>query len=164
MAHSTAPLCSERHYTGAAASGRFATDRSVRPELGQAPDEETLRLWEARRPANMARYLRSQDAVGLVMDCQDARLELAGLYERLARVHEALACTDVSEEPELFGQLQEAARRLDERAGAVLSERRALSGQLRALGISPKEQAQIWIEVERRSERARAARGQAAEG
>ena len=35
-------LCSERHYMGSSSSGRYATDRSVRPCYERLPDPAAL--------------------------------------------------------------------------------------------------------------------------
>lgn len=155
MPSTIAPLCSERHYTASAAHGRYATDRSAGPDYVRVPDEETLGRWAACRFANHARYLREQDVVGLVMDCEDAYREQQALSVRLEHVHEAMVATDLTEEPELYGQLQDAALQLNALAEQALARRRRIAGTLRAVGISPQDQARIRAEIARRSARAR---------
>lgn len=150
MARNVAALCAERHFMGSSSSGRYATDRSRRPDYELLPDEETLAQWAACQFANRARYLREQDAAGLVAACEAARAELDVATEKLARLRAAQGQLNLAEEPELYARLQEAALWLEAHVGQTLARRRELSGQLRALGISPKEQAAIWRALQQR--------------
>ena len=81
-------LCSERHYMGSSSSGRYATDRSVRPCYERLPDPAALAQGRAARAAHHARYLREQDVVGWVLACERAKSELeraTGLLDDLRR-------------------------------------------------------------------------------
>ena len=73
MAHEIAHLCAERHYVGSASSGRFATDRGVRPAYDRIPGAYANARSGIEKTAWYARYLRDQDVVGWVLDHADAK-------------------------------------------------------------------------------------------
>lgn len=148
MAHGIAALSSERHYMGSFTSGSYATDRNARPDYDVRPSAETLARWEANEPANRTRYLRENDALGLVIDCHEAKEELALIEARLGCLRKELereSCTGRE-----LSALRETITLLETRRAQVLANRQDLSSQLRALGISPKQEAQIWCEFVRR--------------
>ncbi len=149
MAHGIAALSSERHYMGSFTSGSFATDRNVRPDYDTRPSAETLSRWEANEPANRTRYLRENDALGLVIDCREAKEELALIEARLGCLREELEREGRTGDGKTLA-LRETVTLLESRRTQVLANRRNLSSQLRALGISPMQEAQIWREFARR--------------
>ncbi len=149
MAHGIAALSSERHYMGSFTSGSFATDRNVRPDYDTRPNAETLARWEANEPANRARYLRENDALGLVIDCREAKEELALIDARLGALQEELSREGHVDDGKATA-LRETVTLLEARRAQVLCDRQGLSSQLRSLGISPKQEAQIWREFTRR--------------
>lgn len=147
MAHEIAHLCAERHYVGSASSGRFATDRGVRPAYDRIPGAYANARSGIEKTAWYARYLRDQDAVGWVLDHADAKAFLdkgEKVMAELAR-RRATAAT-----PEVWHAAQKAIDLLEPRLAEALALRKEASRQLRLLGVSPKEQAQILREIERR--------------
>lgn len=183
MARVIMPLCAERHYMGSTSNGRFSTDRSVRPDYDRRPDAQTRARWDAAHDAQLTRYLREQNVVGLVLACQDARDDLAAAQARLADVEAALeaaraaepgsisetarttgnAGTSVSDDTPKqtasprdarIAQLTEARAWLQHRLDEALQNRRSASQRLRLIGISPKQEALIRAEIQRRSEQA----------
>lgn len=126
---------------GSASSGRFSTDRSVRPDYDRRPSEQTRARWAACRDAQLVRYLRSQNVVGLVVAGARARkaLEDGGVRhdELQAAIGVAHAMEDAVREARLQGELAS----LRERMAAELRARRQVSQQLRLIGISPKQEA-----------------------
>lgn len=149
MAHGIAALSSERHYMGSFTSGSFATDRNMRPDYDTRPSAETLARWEANEPANRTRYLRENDALGLVIDCREAKEELALIEVRLTSLQEELKRENHADDSKTLA-LRETITLLEARRAQVLAVRQSLSSQLRSLGISPKQEAQIWREFTRR--------------
>ena len=149
MAHGIAALSSERHYMGSFTSGAYATNRDQRPDYDTRPSEETRARWQANELANRTRYLREQDVLGLVIDCHEAKEELALIDSKLSSLQEAVKQSEAlqgsAETP-----VREAITLLEARHAEALAARQALSSQLRSLGISPKEEAEIWRELTRR--------------
>lgn len=131
-------LSSERHYMGSAASGRYSTDRDRRPDYNRLPDAATVARRAASRPAWLTRYLRGQNVVTLVLECQRAKA-----VERMAAT-ELAAARKRNEGGGRTGKAAArsltAARQTYERAR---DSRRSLSRQLRLLGISPLAESQI---------------------
>lgn len=147
MAHEIAHLCAERHYVGSASSGRFATDRGVRPTYDRIPGAYANARSGIEKTAWYARYLRDQDVVGWVLDHADAKAFLdqgEKIMAELARRREAAAT------PEAWNAAQKAIDLLEPRLAEALALRKEASRQLRLLGVSPKEQAQLLREIERR--------------
>ena len=138
MAHGIAALSSERHYMGSFTSGAYATNRDLRPDYDTRPSEETRARWQANELANRTRYLREQDVLGLVIDCHEAKEELALIDAKLSGLQETAGQKDALQGNEA-ASVREA-----------IAVRQALSSQLRSLGISPKEEAEIWRELTRR--------------
>ena len=194
MARVIMPLCAERHYMGSTSNGRFSTDRSVRPDYDRRPDAQTRERWAAAHDAQLTRYLRDQNVVGLVLACQDARDDLAAATARLAEVQAALEAALAAESPAgelgsaadhkaspdaapqiadvrkteeastakrqpgtgtpraaLVARLTEAQAWLQARADEALANRRSASQRLRLIGISPKQEALIRAEAQRRA-------------
>lgn len=164
-------LCSERHYMGSSSSGRYATDRSVRPCYERLPDPAALAQGRAARAAHHARYLREQDVVGWVLACERAKSELeraTGLLDDLRRRIVARAGDDIpagaragaeapggaSGDPSK-AELEQAAELLQGHIDRTLARRREASRQLRLIGVSPQAQARVYAEVRRRSDRNR---------
>jgi hypothetical protein len=173
-----AHLSSERHYMGSAAAGRYCTDRSVRPFMGQLPTADDLARRGACRDVWRARYLREQDVVGWVLEFADAKEALELLDARIAELEgagdEAVA-TPTSEQGEPgtpdaggsegvdggarpepaasgTGDDGQAMRVLMTSRADALARKREASRQLRMFGISPKAQAAILSESRRREE------------
>ena len=147
MAHEIAHLCAERHYVGSASSGRFATDRGIRPSYDRIPGAYAHARAGLAKTAWYAKYLRDQDVVGWVLDHADAKLFIErgeALLEQL-RSEQALAC-----DPASWNTAQTHIDQLEARLAEALCMRKEASRQLRLLGVSPKEQAQILAEIERR--------------
>lgn len=158
MARTVTPLCPERHYLGSSASGRFSTDRSVRPCYVHLPTPEELARFAGMRTANRTRYLREQDALGWVLACEAARRTAERLQAQLdalpsdAGASANAACeAAVPSEPGLAGdpKTRELAR-LQARLEQAVARRKEASRQLRLMGVSPKAQARIFEEVRRR--------------
>lgn len=149
MAHGIAALSSERHYMGSFTSGAYATNRDLRPDYDTRPSEETRARWQANELANRTRYLREQDVLGLVIDCHEAKEELALIDAKLSGLQETAGQKDALQGDEA-ASVREAITLLEARHVEALAVRRALSSQLRSLGISPKEEAEIWRELTRR--------------
>lgn len=154
-------LCSERHYMGSSSSGRYATDRSVRPCYERLPDPAALAQGRAARAAHHARYLREQDVVGWVLACERAKSELeraTELLDDLRRRIDAHAGADIpagaSDSPSK-AELEQAAELLQGHIDRTLARRRDASRQLRLIGVSPQAQARVYAEVRRRSDRNR---------
>lgn len=154
-------LCSERHYMGSSSSGRYATDRSVRPCYERLPDPAALAQGRAARAAHHARYLREQDVVGWVLACERAKSELeraTELLDDLRRRIDAHAGADIpagaSGNPSK-AELEQAAELLQGHIDRTLARRREASRQLRLIGVSPQAQARVYAEVRRRSDRSR---------
>lgn len=154
-------LCSERHYMGSSSSGRYATDRSVRPCYERLPDPAALAQGRAARAAHHARYLREQDVVGWVLACERAKSELeraTELLDDLRRRIDAHAGADApggaSGSPSK-AELEQAAELLQGHIDRTLARRREASRQLRLIGVSPQAQARVYAEVRRRSDRNR---------
>lgn len=154
-------LCSERHYMGSSSSGRYATDRSVRPCYERLPDPAALAQGRAARAAHHARYLREQDVVGWVLACERAKSELeraTGLLDDLRRRIDAHAGAEApggaSGNPSK-AELEQAAELLQGHIDRTLARRRDASRQLRLIGVSPQAQARVYAEVRRRSDRNR---------
>lgn len=146
-------LCSERHYMGSSSSGRYATDRSVRPCYERLPDPAALAQGRACRAAHHARYLRGQNVVGWVLACERAKLELehaTGLLADLRERIEALAESAGTEDGPSKGELERAEELLQGHVDRTLARRREASRQLRLIGVSPREQARIYAEACRR--------------
>lgn len=137
MARTVTPLCPERHYLGSSASGRFSTDRSVRPCYVHLPTPEELARFAGMRTANRTRYLREQDALGWVLACEAARRTAERLQGQLDALRE-------------YGGDEAQAAELDARLERAVARRREASRQLRLMGVSPKAQARIFEEVRRR--------------
>lgn len=154
-------LCSERHYMGSSSSGRYATDRSVRPCYERLPDPAALAQGRAARAAHHARYLREQDVVGWVLACERAKSELeraTGLLDDLRRRIDAHAGAEApggaSGDPSK-AELEQAAELLQGHIDRTLARRREASRQLRLIGVSPQAQARVYAEVRRWSDRNR---------
>ncbi len=147
MAHEIAHLCAERHYVGSASSGRFATDRGVRPTYDRIPGAYVNARSGMTRTAWYARYLRDQDVVGWVLDHADAKAFLAQGETVMA---ELVRRRDAATDPETWNAAQKAIDLLEPRLAEALNLRREASRQLRLLGVSPKEQALLLREIERR--------------
>lgn len=157
MAHQMA-LCAERHYMGSAASGRYATDRSVGPSYERPPAPEMLAHGAACSRARLTRYVRGQDVLWWVAECQDAKDELAWGAEKAAALEALLeeradgrADRTDPEDPTDPRRVADALERLRTRMDAALARRREASRQLRLIGVSPKAQARIVAELRRRA-------------
>lgn len=157
MAHEVSSLCAERHYMGSSSSGRYATDRNVRPSYDRLPTAEQLAHFAACKTANQTRYLRKHDALWWVAECEDAKTELeygTGLLERLnAALNEDPA--DLAEETSgawTHEDLQAAVELLEERLAATLIHRKRASRELRLLGVSPLAQAGIAAKLRDRAQ------------
>lgn len=150
MARTIAALCAERHYMGASSNGRFSTDRSVRPDYDRRPSTQTLARWNLNREANQARYLRDQNVVGLVLAAQDARDDLAAGTARLAELASALEAARTHGDVDQQARLEDALSWLQTHLDEALENRRSASQRLRLIGISPKQEALIRAEAQRR--------------
>ena len=154
-------LCSERHYMGSSSSGRYATDRSVRPCYERLPDPAALAQGRAARAAHHARYLREQDVVGWVLACERAKSELeraTGLLDDLRRridAHAGAEAPDGASGNPTKAELEQAAKLLQGHIDRTLARRREASRQLRLIGVSPQAQARVYAEVRRQSDRSR---------
>lgn len=154
-------LCSERHYMGSSSSGRYATDRSVRPCYERLPDPAALAQGRAARAAHHARYLREQNVVGWVLACERAKSELeraTGLLDDLRRridAHAGAETPDGASGNPSKAELEQAAELLQGHIDRTLARRREASRQLRLIGVSPQAQARVYAEVRRRSDRSR---------
>lgn len=156
MAHGIAALSSERHYMGSFTSGSYATDRNVRPDYDMRPTFATRMRWAANEKANQTRYLRKFDALGCVIDCHEAKEELAAVEARLCQAQEGLVAAEAriaqaspsdstsARDIEQAQQLRQSIEALTARREQALDTRRHLSSQLRLMGISPKDEAEIW--------------------
>lgn len=147
MAHEIAHLCSERHYVGSASSGRFSTDRDIRPSYDRIPGAYAHARAGLVKTAWYAKYLRDHDVVGWVLDHADAKLflERGEVALQQLRAEQALASDAAS-----WNDLQKQIDELEQRLAETLALRKEASRQLRLLGISPKEQARLLAEIERR--------------
>ena len=154
-------LCSERHYMGSSSSGRYATDRSVRPCYERLPDPAALAQGRAARAAHHARYLREQDVVGWVLACERAKSELERATELLDDLRRRIDAHAGAETPDgasgnpSKAELEQAAELLQGHIDRTLARRRDASRQLRLIGVSPQAQARVYAEVRRRSDRSR---------
>ncbi len=154
-------LCSERHYMGSSSSGRYATDRSVRPCYERLPDPAALAQGRAARAAHHARYLREQDVVGWVLACERAKSELERATEllddlrRRIDAHAGAEAPDGASDSPSKAELEQAAELLQGHIDRTLARRRDASRQLRLIGVSPQAQARVYAEVRRRSDRNR---------
>ena len=136
---------------GSSSGGRFSTDRSDRRVVWHPPYPEVLKQSRAARTARMTRYLRGQDALWWVADCEQAKSDIAAC-DRITHALGMRAADPACAEPER-NRVDAVLARL-ERARAILVERkREASHQLRLIGISPLEQAQIRDELVRQQER-----------
>ena len=154
-------LCSERHYMGSSSSGRYATDRSVRPCYERLPDPAALAQGRAARAAHHARYLREQDVVGWVLACERAKSELERATELLDDLRRRIDAHAGAEAPggasgnPTKAELEQAAKLLQGHIDRTLARRREASRQLRLIGVSPQAQARVYAEVRRQSDRSR---------
>ena len=87
--------------------------------------------------------------LGLVIDCHEAKEELALIDAKLSGLQETAGQKDALQGDEA-ASVREAITLLEARHVEALAVRQALSSQLRSLGISPKEEAEIWRELTRR--------------
>ena len=157
MAHEMASLCAERHYMGSSSSGRYATDRNARPSYDRLLSAEERAGLAACRTANRTRYVREHDVLWWVVECEDAKAELAGIEALLERVRVALGEDpgDLAEETAgawTCGDFEAAVELLVERQAATLDRRKQASHELRMLGVSPKAAARIVARVRERAE------------
>ena len=149
MAHEIAHLCAERHFVGSASSGRFSTDRGVRPSYDRIPGAYAQARSGTEKTAWYARYLRDQGVLGWVLDHADAKAFLErgeAVRAELVRRREAAGTA------EAWDLAQQALDQLEVQLAEALAVRREASRQLRLLGVSPKEQAQILAELGRRAQ------------
>lgn len=149
MAHEIAHLCAERHYVGSASSGRFATDRGVRPTYDRVPGAYVHARMGAVKTAWYAKYLRNQDVLGWVLDHADAKAFLAQAEDVMA---ELVRRRDAAKSPEAWNAAQKAIDLLEPQLSEALSIKQEASRQLRLLGVSPKDQARLLHEIRLRSE------------
>lgn len=180
MAKDLATLCSERHYMGSSSSGRYATDRSLRPSYERLPDPAVRMRGVKTRAAHHTRYLREQNVVGWVLACEQAKAELARC-EKVMNNLQALLATLPAPDPTTAGgacaaaegtavpqdtaaepparsadgtdraAVERAVAQVRARLDRALTRRKDASRQLRLIGISPKAQARIFAEVKQRS-------------
>ena len=175
-------LCAERHYMGSSSSGRYATDRGIAPSYDRLPDPELLARGTTCARARLTRYVREQDVLWWVAECQDAKDDLARDQELLARIERAASGlatgelarghaqngagptvgavgavdgekTDGAARDQLEQRLTAAADALRAHMDQALRRRQEASRQLRLIGISPKAQARIVDELRRRAAR-----------
>lgn len=151
------PLCAERHYMGSAAAGRYTTDRGVGPSYERPPAPEMLAHGRACSHARLARYVREQDVLWWVADCQDAKDELAWGEERAELLEAARA---QAETPADVARLDEALAELRARMDEALNRKREASRQLRLIGVSPKAQARLAAELRERARTAKTVAGE----
>lgn len=166
MAKDLATLCSERHYMGSSSSGRYATDRSLRPSYERLPDPAVRMRGVKARAAHHTRYLREQNVVGWVLACEQAKAELAR-YEKVMDGLQALLAALPAPDPApadvtcaVAGEVaaagtdraavERAVAQVQARLDRALARRKDASRQLRLIGISPKAQARIFAEVRQR--------------
>lgn len=150
MAHEIAHLCSERHYVGSSSSGRFATNRNARPAYDCIPGAYAFARSGATKTAWYARYLREQGAIGWVLDHADA----TSFLERGQQALDSLTKRrDAASDTESHDAAQKSIDLLEARMAEATAVRKEASRQLRLLGVSPKEQAQILAETRRRTVR-----------
>lgn len=121
MSFEATRLCSERHYMGSSASGRYVANPDARPGYGAQAGIAVPYHDKAHREAWAARYIKDMGVRDLVLQCELAKALLAQGEEALA---------ERGYEPQ-----------------DVLSLRRETSRQLRLIGVSPKAQAGIWREM-----------------
>lgn len=153
MARNIHTLCSERHYMGSAASGRFATERpSTPPRHDRRPDAEQRLQNLVCRKAYQARYLREQNAVQLCLTCHEAKEQIRAGQLRQELLESALAQAGAVGDARRVSQLEEARTQLAEFLDDTLQRRRRASQQLRALGVSPRQEAAIVAEARKRAE------------
>ncbi len=148
MAHEIAHLCAERHYVGSASSGRFATDRGVRPTYDRVPGTYVHARMGVVKTAWYAKYLRDQDVLGWVLDHADAKAFLAQAEDVMA---ELVRRRDAAKSPEAWNAAQKAIDLLEPQLSEALSIKQEASRQLRLLGVSPKDQARLLHEIRLRS-------------
>lgn len=159
MARDISSLCAERHYMGSSSSGRYATDRNLRPSYERLPLPQDLAHGAACRTANRTRYVRKHDVLWWVAECEDAKSELKRDADLLERLSVALQ-EDPADIAELAApawthqDLETAAALLEDRRAAALARRKQASRELRLLGVSPKAQARIAAELRRRAQEA----------
>jgi|GEM_PF-2830408 len=156
MGRDISSLCAERHYMGSSSSGRYATDRNVRPSYDRLPTPQELERALACRIANRTRYVREYDALWWVAECEDAKAELAagaGLLDRLrvALDEDPADLADETGPAWTHADFEAAAELLEERQAATLLRRKQASRELRLLGVSPKAQARIAAELRLRA-------------
>ena len=157
MAHEIASLCAERHYMGSSASGRYATDRNLRPSYERLLTPYERAHFSACRTANRTRYVREHDVLWWVAECEDAKAELEWCAGLLGRLETALAKDpqDLAEETGpawTHADLEVARDLLQDLQAATLGRRKQASRELRLLGISPLAQAHIAAKLRARSQ------------
>lgn len=153
MARNIHTLCSERHYMGSAASGRFATERpNTPPRYDRRPDAKQRFQNLVCRKAYQARYLREQNAVQLCLTCHEAKEQIRAGQLRQELLEAALAQAGAVGDAQRVSQLEEARTQLAEFLDDTLQRRRRASQQLRALGVSPRQEAAIVAEARKRAE------------
>ncbi len=156
MARNIHTLCSERHYMGSAASGRFATERpNTPPRHDHRPNAEQRLQNLVCRKAYHTRYLREQNAAQLCLTCHEAKELLRAGQRRQELLEGALAQAQAEGDTQRASQLEEARAQLAEFLDDTLQRRRRASQQLRALGISPQQEAAVVAEASRRAAEAR---------
>ena len=148
MAHEIAHLCAERQYVGSASSGRFATDRGVRPTYDRVPGAYVHARMGVVKTAWYAKYLRDQDVLGWVLDHADAKAFLAQGENVMA---ELVRRRDAAKSSEAWNAAQKAIDLLEPQLSEALSIKQEASRQLRLLGVSPKDQARLLHEIRLRS-------------
>ena len=157
MAHEIAALCAERHYMGSSASGRYATDRNMHPSYERLLTLQERAHFTACRTANRTRYVREHDVLWWVVECEDAKAELARCTGLLERLGTALAedPQDLAEETGAAwtrADLEAARELLQDLQAATLARRKQASHELRMLGISPLAQTRIAAKLRARSQ------------
>ena len=138
---------------GSAASGRFATERpNTPPRYDRRPDAEQRLQNLVCRKAYQARYLREQNAVQLCLTCHEAKEQIRAGQLRQELLESALAQAGAVGDARRVSQLEEARTQLAEFLDDTLQRRRRASQQLRALGVSPRQEAAIVAEARKRAE------------
>ena len=155
MAKNIHTLCSERHYMGSAASGRFATERpNTPPRYDHRPDAEQRLQNLVCRKAYQTRYLREQNVARLCVTCHEAKEKLREGQRWQELLAEAIGQARAVGNAEYTCKLEATQAELTEFLDDTLQRRRRASQQLRALGISPRQEAAIVREAYRRAEEA----------
>lgn len=138
---------------GSAASGRFATERpNTPPRYDRRPDAKQRFQNLVCRKAYQARYLREQNAVQLCLTCHEAKEQIRAGQLRQELLEAALAQAGAVGDAQRVSQLEEARTQLAEFLDDTLQRRRRASQQLRALGVSPRQEAAIVAEARKRAE------------